>query len=117
MIDQIRRQGFKVYVTHKRVLREVELLIPKDKDGNPMHVSHARLKTTDRLMTRHEADKAGMSFHTHALTKGGATIVSLEKDGQMYTGIAECSKEDCFCKKTGLIKALGHAMQDYAHRN
>lgn len=44
------------------------------------------------------------------LPRGGATNVTLVKDGKAYGGIALCSDKDNYCKSTGRKVALARAM-------
>ena len=46
-------------------------------------------------------------------TKGGATIVRLEKRGGTFIGIAICSDEDNYCYKLGVQIALERALANY----
>ena len=67
-----------------------------------------KLEPVDELFTRQEMDED--SLHKYVKTHGGATLVSVTKDGHTHEAESVCSDSDPFCYHSGLVKALGRAM-------
>jgi hypothetical protein len=84
-ISELRQAGFRVYVNHDRLVKNVWLY------------DNATTKVLRPIVA----------------PKGGTTIVEIHSpDGKQYTGIAKCSKSDCYNKKRGLAIALGRAVKE-----
>ncbi len=50
--------------------------------------------------------------------RGGRTEVTfLDRDGNQYRGVSECSAEDLYNRKTGVMKAVAKAYADYLAEN
>jgi hypothetical protein len=50
--------------------------------------------------------------------RGGRTEVTfLDRDGNQYRGVSECSAEDLYNRKTGVMKAVAKAYADYLADN
>lgn len=87
-ISELRGAGFRVFIHHDRRIKNVWVN------------ENATTKTLRPLVC----------------PKGGQTIVELHSsDGKQYTGIAVCSKKDCYNKKRGLAIALGRAIKEMSN--
>jgi hypothetical protein len=88
MISELRKAGFRVYINHDRLVKNVWVY------ENPT------TKVLQPMLS----------------PKGGTTIVEIHApEGKQYTGIAKCSKSDCYNKKRGLAIALGRAVKEMDH--
>lgn len=81
-IQSLKNDGFKVFVTHKRVS-----------------------STTGEMQSY-------QSFRSHGMAnliapKGGLTCVELQKDGKTFQASAKCSKKDAYNRKIGVRICLG----------
>ena len=84
-ISELRNAGFRVYINHDRLIKNVWVY------------DNATTKVLRPLIS----------------PKGGTTIVEIHsQDGKQFIGIAACSKSDCYNKKRGLAIALGRALKD-----
>ena len=84
LMSELRQQGYRIYIFHDR--------IRKNKWVNVSSTT----KILDEVIS----------------PKGGSTIVEIvSPDGDRYTGIADCSKRDCYNKKRGVAIALGRAIK------
>lgn len=82
------------------------------KNGWRVRVSHYRFYETDwnfhELLHRSELDEF---TNPTPEPRGGLTEVEvLSPDGKTSIGVARCALEDNYCKKFGVIKALGRAI-------
>jgi hypothetical protein len=84
LISELRQAGFRVYINHDRLVKNVWVY------------EDATTKVLRPLVA----------------PKGGSTIVEIHSEGKQYTGIAKCSKSDCYNKKRGLAIALGRAVKE-----
>jgi hypothetical protein len=88
MISELRQAGFRVYINHDRI-------------------------TKHRWVHENATTKVLVPMLS---PKGGCTIVEIHTpEGKQYTGIAKCSKSDCYNKKRGLAIALGRAIKEMSH--
>jgi hypothetical protein len=87
LISELRQAGFRVYINHDRIVK------------NQWVYQNALTKVLTPMLS----------------PKGGSTIVEIHSEGKQYTGIAKCSKSDCYNKKRGLAIALGRAVKEMSH--
>ncbi len=94
------------------------------RQGNKVKVMHRRWYVTDTLkpeyllFTRFELEEFCLNNPVGApllgpLSCGGATLVEITStDGKNAVGMAECSLTDNFNRRFGLTKALGRALSN-----
>jgi hypothetical protein len=88
VIEQLRKAGNRVRVTHYREFYELNHL------GRPVI----------KFKARHEVPKGYMQ---RALPRGGVTEVEvITPNGKSVRGITICSNKDAFCKREGVNKAM-----------
>lgn len=101
-IQKWKQEGFKVRVRHERFF---EL---KKQDRK-------RIKPTGKLFpcTKKEfTELLGEDLVSQRIKpRGGCTKVILEKDNKTLVAVADCSKEDGYCKKLGLSVAVGRILK------
>jgi hypothetical protein len=87
-ISELRSLGFRVYINHDRLVKNAWV----------------------------QYDDTTKVLRPLVAPKGGTTIVEIHsRDGKQYTGIAACSKKDCYNKKRGLAIALGRALKELSN--
>lgn len=92
-VEQLRKNGYKVRVSHYRWLDM----------GSYQGINGAA------LMSRREAEADNITWNPDV--KGGETIVEVTSpEGLTVRAIAECSEKDTFNRKMGLRIALGRAL-------
>jgi hypothetical protein len=87
LISELRQAGFRVYINHDRIVK------------NQWVYQNALTKVLTPMLS----------------PKGGSTIVEIHSEERQYTGIAKCSKSDCYNKKRGLAIALGRALKELSN--
>ena len=86
-VDSLRKNGYKVRVTHSRAYNEY---LPR---GEKKIV----------IVPNHDAK----AYLQAALPRGGETVVELTTPtGQNFVGVSVCSKKDAFCRRSGTRVAL-----------
>lgn len=113
-VKALREQGFKVYVSHKRIYLDSTPLRKKRAPFSLKDYKTTHILVPKRNATLYDAKEAAMSGFTKLYERGGATFVTLTApDGKVYEGVSYCNPIDRFVKTQGLNKALGQAISYY----
>lgn len=101
-VSELRKNGHKVRVTHYRCYEGV--YIP----------SRRRRDIAYNLMTKDEFQKYhAKTYSDYVLPFGGETVVEVMINGKDYVGVATCSVNDNYNKKSGTALALERALKSY----
>jgi hypothetical protein len=90
-VAELRRSGYKVRVSHYRRVAKL------DRFKVHWYYAHQKFAITD--------------LWEWCSQKGGLTIVDLTFNNKTFSGESICSKNDNFCKKTGVKLALERALK------
>lgn len=112
-LQELRRQGYKVFISHKRPLKVVNLVSPRNTLTGYSDVG---------FFTRHQMnnfilDKFGVpidNFGDYIYEKGGLTKVTIcdQNGNTVVEGYADCSMKDNYSRKLGLHIALSRALKE-----
>jgi hypothetical protein len=97
-VSSLRKEGFKVKVTHRRYWQDPIFRTPLNKTPT------ALFEEDDYI------------YSDFASPRGGETQVELEKDGIRVVGVSKCSKKDGYNKKRGVQIAIGRALSQLPER-
>jgi hypothetical protein len=101
-ITDLRRAGFKVYVTH---LRHFDLF--------HINSDHGFVTSEDLVQIRYtNKNNIPREFRNTILPNGGATQVHIEGHGFYAEGVSVCSDNDSFVKRKGYHAAFGRAVSN-----
>ena len=107
-VQQLRDNGYIVKISHKRRAAAPDFEATMQTGEYPRNIVEAMRKSLP-LMTRYQLQESGMV----PLTKGGKTIVTLIRDGNVVgRGEATCRNDENFNKKLGRTIAIGRALQN-----
>ncbi len=100
-VHELRKAGFEVSLAHIRQYHRF----------NPQTGKKSKV-----LLNPHEKP-----YHTDyddffLSSKGGVTIIKINKEGIEGVGNAKCSESDSYIRKVGVVKALGKALQSYNNK-